>query len=92
MNPNEIKRYIDNMKGEQAFNNSDEEDHTKISGTKTRITLRNGEQVNHDDINFDLEKNLDKTTPLEFDENDLPFSVKTDRMAAQKSHRLDIDH
>jgi len=51
MNEDEIKRYMANLKGDGVVNKSDDEEHT---GTKTRMT-RNGE-INHDDINFDLEK------------------------------------
>jgi|DEB0MinimDraft_12_1074336.scaffolds.fasta_scaffold14151_4 hypothetical protein len=85
MNADEIKRYIDNMKGE-AINISDDEDLT-AANTKTKITLRKSDAINHDDINFDLEKNLDNTTPLEFDENEMPFSLRTEK---RKTDKLDV--
>jgi hypothetical protein len=76
MNDDEIKRYILNMKGEAIF--SDEEHSVTGANTKTRITLRKDEGLNIDDIQFDLEKNLDNTTPLELDEIEMPFSLRTE--------------
>jgi len=88
MNDDEIKRYMANMKGDQA-NRSDEEN--LASGTKTRITR--GNELNHDDIDFDLNNpNADKTH-LEYDENDLPLSLKSDAIVGKKNNntsKLDI--
>ena len=83
MNDDEIKRYMANLKGDQG-NKSDEE----ASGTKTRITR--GGEINHDDIDFDLNNpiNQDKTH-LEYDENDLPLSIKSDAIIGKKANKVD---
>jgi len=86
MNDDEIKRYIANMKGEAHL--SEDEDHTATAAnTKTKLTLRKDDGLNVDDIHFDLEKNLDNTTPLELDENEMPFSLRTEK---RKTDKLDL--
>ena len=84
MNDDEIKRYMANLKGDQG-NKSDEEN---ASNTKTRITR--GGELNHDDIDFDLINPMaaDKTH-LEYDEGDLPLSIKTDAIINKKAIDLD---
>ena len=85
MNEDEIKRYMAKIKGDQGNKSDDDIEH---SGTKTRITGRG--EINHDDIEFDLNNpiNHDKTH-LEYDENDLPLSIKSDAIIGKKNNKAD---
>ena len=72
MNENEIKRYLANLKGDDAADITDDEEAN--GNTKTRVTKQ---EINADEIEFEMQQNNLDRTHIEYDENDMPLSNNT---------------